>query len=80
MKQKDILTLVVVAIVAAVLSFVLSSMFFSSPKNRSQKVETIDPISSDFTNPSKKYFNANSIDPAKLVEIKPSDIQNPFGS
>lgn len=78
MKQKDILLLIVVAIVSGVLSFVLSNVLFSSPEKRSQKVEVVDKISSDFPRPNKEYFNAESINPAQLVEIGKSTNPNPF--
>ncbi len=78
MKQKDILVLIVVAFVSAVISLVLSNMFFSSPKNRSQQVEIIDPVTADFPKPSEKYFNGQSVDPAQPVQIGDSNNPNPF--
>jgi hypothetical protein len=78
MKQKDLAVLIVVAAVSAVMSLFLSNMFFSSPKNRAQKVETVDVITADFPSPNKSYFNNESVNPAQLVQIGPSDNQNPF--
>lgn len=78
MKQKDLLILVVVAFVSAVFSLVLSNMFFATPENRSQQVEVIDAISSDFPKPSEKYFNSQSIDPAQPVQIGDNNNPNPF--
>lgn len=78
MKQKDILTIAVVIIISGVVSFVLSGMFFSSSEQRSQEVEIIDEISSDFPKPSEEYFNAESVNPAQPVEIGNSTNSNPF--
>ncbi len=78
MKQKDLLTIAVVIIISGVISFVLSGMFFSSSEQRSQEVEVIDEISSDFPKPNKEYFNAESVNPAQPVEIGGSTNANPF--
>lgn len=78
MRQKDILLLAVVAIVSGVFSLVLSNMLFSSPKQRSQQVEVVDKITSDFPKPNQKYFNAESVDPAQPVQIGTSTNANPF--
>ena len=78
MKQKDIVVLVIVAIISAIVSFVLSNQFFSAPKDRSQEVETMEAISAEFPIPDKKYFNDQSVNPAQLVEIGTSDHENPF--
>lgn len=78
MKQKDILTLVVVAIVSGILSLVLSNVLLSSPEKRSQKVETINAITAEFSKPDTKYFNSQSVNPAQPVEIGTSTNPNPF--
>lgn len=78
MKQKDILTLVVIAIVSGVISLVLSNFLFGSSEKRSQDVETIDAITADFSKPSEKYFNSQSVNPAQPVEIGTSTNPNPF--
>ncbi len=78
MKQKDMLLIVVVAIVAGVFSLLLSNVLISSPKNRKEKVEIVEAITSDFQEPDKKYFNANSIDPTKLIQIGDSTNPQPF--
>jgi hypothetical protein len=78
MKQKDLLVLIVVACVSAVFSLVLSNMFFSSPKNRSQQVEVVDAITSEFPKPNEKYFNNQSVDPAQPVQIGDGNNPNPF--
>ncbi len=78
MKQKDILTLVVVAVVSGILSLVVTKFLFNTPENRSQEVETINAITADFPKPNEKYFNAQSVNPAQPVEIGTSTNPNPF--
>jgi len=78
MKQKDILTLAVVAIISGILSLVLTKVVISTPEKRSQEVETINAITADFPKPDSKYFNSQSVDPAQPVEIGTSTNPNPF--
>lgn len=80
MKQKDILTIAVVAIVSGVASFFISNAFFSTSEDRSQEVEVIDAISSEFPTPNSRYFNAESVNPTQQVEIGTDSSDNPFNS
>lgn len=75
MKQKDILLVVVVVIVSGGLSLLVSNFLFKVPKAQETKVEVVEPISAEFTQPDKRYFNTNSIDPTKNINI--GDNQNP---
>ena len=78
MKQKDMLLIVIVVIVSATLSVFLTKALISTPKNRQQEVEIVDPISIDFPTPDKKYFNEKSIDPTQLIKIGNSSNKTPF--
>ncbi|HKR82229.1 MAG TPA: hypothetical protein VJR27_04510 [Candidatus Saccharimonadales bacterium] len=78
MKQKDVILIIVIAFISAVLSLVLSNILFASPKSRKQTIEVVDPITSDFSMPSKKYFNNSSIDPTQLIQIGNNNNQTPF--
>ena len=78
MKQKDILTIVVIVIISAVFSFILSNALISSPKNRQQKVEVVDPIGAEFVRPDNKYFNDKSINPTQKIQIGDSTNTNPI--
>jgi hypothetical protein len=40
----------------------------------------IDVINPQFSPPSQKYFNANSVNPTKLIEIGGNPNPNPFGN
>jgi len=78
MKQKDILLIVVVVVVSGMFSFLLSKFLFTIPKDRQTKVEVVQPISASFTQPDKRYFNADSIDPTKSITIGDTQNSQPF--
>ena len=78
MKQKDIALIIVVAAVSAVLSFIASGWLFGKPADREQKAEVVDVITSDFSLPDNKYFNASAIDPTQLIQIGDANNPNPF--
>lgn len=77
MKQKDIAMFAVIAIVSAVISVLLSGILITPKKDKIQKAEVVEPISAKFETPSKsdQFFNKNSINPTKLIEI--GDNSNP---
>ncbi len=80
MKKKDILLIAVVVIISGVFSLVLSNYLFTSPKNRQEQVEIVEPISAEFTVPKKddKYFNAQAIDPTLIIKIGDNNNNDPF--
>lgn len=78
MKQKDIVTIVAIVVVSAFFSFMISKVFISSPKNRTAKVEVVQKITPDFPEPSKKYFNSNSVNPTQLITIGDGTNTKPF--
>jgi len=78
MKQKDIALVIVIAVVSAIVSFLISGKLFVTPANRQQKVEVVDVVESSFQQPSTKYFNDKAVDPTQLVQIGANNNQNPF--
>lgn len=78
MKQKDITLIIVVAFISAVVSIAVSKYFIAPPKNRQQKVEVVEAISSEFPEPDPAYFNKNSVDPTKLINIGDNSNPQPF--
>ncbi len=77
MKTKDIGVLIVVAIVSAVASIIISGKIFTTPEDRKEKVETVEAISTEFNRPSSVYFNSQSINPVRDFEIQ-FEQSNPF--
>ncbi len=79
MKRKDILIIVVIAMISGILSLVLSNLFITAPKNRQEKVEVVELISPEFKRPDSRYFNADSINPTKIIRIGDNTNPQPFG-
>ncbi len=79
MKAKDIGILVVVAIVSGVISIILSGIFFSTPSDRAQSVEVVEPIATTFDRPTQVYFSADAINPAQNIDVGTDPNSNPFG-
>lgn len=80
MKQKDILLIIVVVIVSGGLSLMVSNFLFKTPKVQETKVEVVQPITADFAQPDKRYFNTQSIDPTKNISIGENQNPAPFNS
>ncbi len=68
MKQKDIALIIIIVFISGVLSFFISNNFISSPE-KNEKAAKVEPITADFNEPSKEYFNGNSINPTQLIRI-----------
>ncbi|PID30722.1 hypothetical protein CSA80_04320 [Candidatus Saccharibacteria bacterium] len=69
MKQKDIAVIVAVALLSAIISFILSTRLFVTPENRQQEVEVVDVITADFEKPNSDYFNEESINPTQNSQL-----------
>ncbi len=80
MKQKDLMLIGVVVVIAGTLSFVVSSKLFNSPNNKKAQVEVVEPITTEFSDPNKKFFNETSINPTRKIEISNNNNQNPFNN
>jgi hypothetical protein len=85
MKQKDIATLAVIAIVAVVFSSIISSKVFNNAKNHKLTAPQVQPISSDFPQVQtdqnyKSVFNAQALDPTQLIQIGTGQNPTPFNA
>lgn len=78
MKKNDLILIIVIAFISGVLALTISSLTIGSSKNRQQEVEVVDKISADFVQPSKKYFNKDSINPTQIIRIGENTNQTPF--
>lgn len=78
MKQKDIIIIAVVVIVSGVASYFISNLLFGAPSDLQTEVEVVEPITAEFSNPDKRYFNANSIDPTLTITIGNDQNTEPF--
>ena len=80
MKQKDLILIIVVVFISGVFSIIISNLLISSPKNRQEKVEVVEPITAEFTQPSDKYFNKQSVDPTQMIKIDGNNNHQPFNN
>jgi hypothetical protein len=78
MRQKDIALILIIVFISAVVSLVISKSIFSSPKNREQQVEVVQPITADFPQPDSRYFNTSSFDPTQVINVGQNSNTNPF--
>lgn len=77
MKQKDIALIIIIVFISGMLSFFISNKFISSPKH-DLKSAKIEPITAEFKEPNKKYFNDKSINPTQLIRIEKNENKKPF--
>lgn len=78
MKQKDILLIVVIAIVAGAFAFVVANFFFGGEKAYKLTAPTVQAITTEFTLPSEQVFNREALNPTKNITIGDSANSSPF--
>ena len=83
MKRKDLTLLIGVGFFTAVIAFILSSVIFKVPQNRSTKVPVAGSIDTSF--PDLKHdpnyttiFNTKSLDPAVPLKASTTPNNQPF--
>jgi len=77
MKQKDVALIIIIAAISGMLSFGVSQLLFGGSSSK-QSVAVVDKITTEFTTPDPKFFNTQSINPAKSIEVGSGDNTNPF--
>ena len=80
MKQKDIALIIAVIAVSGILSLIVGRLVFAAPKDRQQKVEVVEAITTEFSQPDPRYFNTQSINPTQLIRIGEGSNATPFNS
>lgn len=80
MKQKDIAVIILAVGLSGIISFFLSQQLFASPDDLKTKVEVVEPISDDFPELDKRYYNSKSINPTQEIVIGDEKNQQPFQS
>jgi hypothetical protein len=51
---------------------------FAIPQDQQAEVEVIEPITAEFTQPDKRYFNEKSVNPTQPIRIGENQNQQPF--
>lgn len=78
MKSKDLTLIVVIGVAAAIIALVVSNLLLAAPKDLKADVEVVQEITAEFPLPSDKYFNSESENPTRLIQIKENQTENPF--
>jgi hypothetical protein len=79
MKQNTIVSLIVIAVAAGIISLIASKYLIISSATQ-QSAVVVPVITSAFPTPSPSYFNSQSIDPTQLIQIGTTTNSNPFSS
>lgn len=74
MKQNEIASLLIIALVTGVLAYFIANAVIGSPDNNPVQVEKVTPIQSSFPNTDERVFNEDAIDPT--VEISGDNPQS----
>jgi Flp pilus assembly protein CpaB len=80
MKQNNIVTLIIIVVIAGLVSLTASKYIFTTAADRQQAVEVVPVITANLPTPSSTYFNSQSIDPTQLIQIGTTTNNNPFSS
>ncbi len=79
MKQKDIALIIVIVAIGGAFSFVISNKFISPP-DRNEKAAKVIPITAEFSEPNRSFFNDQSINPTQLIQISNGENKTPLKS
>lgn len=78
MKRKDIALFIVIGVISAIFSIIISRYFFATPASKKQTAEVVQPITTEFSEPNKKYFNKEAFDPTRQITIGETVNTDPF--
>lgn len=83
MKRKDLITIIFVAVLAGIISLMVSNMLFGSgsrEKATAPAVEKIEPAFPDIVNDSayNSFLNTRALDPTQPVQIGNNQNTAPF--
>lgn len=78
MKRNDIALIILIVSITLVISFLIVKAVFGEPQNEAVKVEKVEPITSQITQPSSSIFNKDAINPTVVIQIGNPANQQPF--
>ena len=79
MKQNTVVSLIVIAFAAGIIS-IIASKYLLLGSTQQQSAVVVPTISANFPVPSPLYLNGQSIDPTQLIQIGTTTNSNPFSS
>lgn len=85
MRKKDMLSLIVTAVITGVISLLIASAIFQTPASRRTQVQTASPISPtlpDVKNEPvyKSFLNDKALDPTQPIQIGGTSNNSPFNN
>jgi hypothetical protein len=79
MKQNSVVSLIVIAFVAGIISLI-AVKYLKISSTQQQSAVVVPVITANFPTPSTVYFNSQSIDPTQLIQIGTTSNSNPFSN
>lgn len=71
MKQSDLITVILVAVIGLMVAFSLTNMLLGDPDLRSESFKMMDNMSSELVEPDGEVFNQSAINPT--IEVRVGD-------
>jgi hypothetical protein len=77
-RKKDLPLIIVIGFVSLVFSLILSNLLFNSSAHKQLDSAKVTPITTEFSEPDKVYFNEQSINPTQKIQINENSNEQPF--
>lgn len=78
MKKKDLPLILVIGFLSLVFSLVISNVLFNNSQNKKLESAVVTPITKEFVEPDKAYFNEGSVNPTQTIQINENTNNQPF--
>jgi hypothetical protein len=78
MKRNDLALLMLIVSITLVISFLIVKAVFGEPQQSGIKVEKVELISSQITQPSNKIFYKDALNPTVVIQIGNPANRQPF--
>lgn len=80
MKKNDIAVLILVISISIITTYFIGKAIVGEPKDNPVKVERVEKISAEITDPDESIFNAQAINPTVYIQIGQPSNQQPFNN
>lgn len=69
MKKSDVAMIILIAVVSALVAYLVASLIFGRPSEASVKVKTADKITTEVVEPDERVFHNKAINPTVEVVV-----------
>ena len=76
MKKNDIALLVIIISISALGAYLITNTLMGDPKEQSAKVQTIQPVLTEVSQPDPNVFRDGAINPSVRVNIEGETVDN----